>query len=106
MGNLSLAWYTFCRNQGKGYEMKKSEAIDEQLHITTCDMLHMLKNLRMPHGTAEAKAEACVEFAQAMYKLSNMAQDIAMNAHDLRSAILEEQWNTVLDEMADEMGVK
>jgi len=110
VASLYQRWYTFRRNQGKGYEMKKSEAIDEQLHTMTCDMLSMVKNMYMPKTgakfTTEEQAEACVAFAQEIQKVSNMCQDIAWTAHKLRDAIVEESWNAVLDEMADEMGVK
>ncbi len=110
VASLYQRWYTFSRNQGKGYEMKKSESRAEVLHTMTLDMVNMVKNIRMPKTggslTTEEQAEACVMFADAIMKISHACQNLSWTAHELRNLIVEESWNAVLDEMADEMGVK
>ena len=90
--------------------MKKSESRAEVLHTMTLDMVNMVKNIRMPQTggslSVEEQAEACVAFAEAIQQVSNACQNISWTAHELRNLIVEESWNAVLDEMADEMGVK
>jgi hypothetical protein len=94
--------------------MKRSEEIGKHIFASTLDMVGVVKELRLPtravHAssstmTAEEQAEEMMQFAQTMYKLSNACQDIAWASHQLRDAIIHEQWDSLLA-TANELGAE